>query len=157
MSKFFITTPIYYVNDIPHIGHTYTTVAADIIARFYKLKGYDSRLLTGTDEHGAKIAEAATKHNKSPQEYSDEIASQYKETWHKLNIDFSRFIRTTDEDHIKIAQAFLQKLYDNESIDPKPRLYTGQYCVGCEKFLSPDELTPEGVCPNHLKPPIEHS
>ena len=155
-NKFFTSTPIYYVNDVPHIGHTYTTVAADVITRYYKQKGYDARLLTGTDEHGAKIAEAAKKHNKTPKEYADEIAEKFKEAWKSLNINYARFIRTTDEDHIKIAQTFLQKLYDKGAIDPKPRLYKGLYCVGHEKFMSEEELI-NGLCPDHQTKPVEHS
>lgn len=154
--KYFSTTPIYYVNDVPHIGHAYPTVAADVITRYFKQKGYDARLLTGTDEHGAKIAEAAKKHGKEPKEYTDEISEEFKKTWRELNIDYIRFIRTTDEDHIKVAQTFLQKLYDKGAIDPKPRLYKGLYCVGHEKFMSPEELV-DGICPDHKIKPIEHS
>lgn len=156
LAKFFATTPIYYVNDVPHIGHTYTTVAADVITRYWKLKGYDARLLTGTDEHGAKIEEAAKKHNKDPQAYADEISAEFKKAWDSLNIDYVRFIRTTDPDHIKVAQEFLQKLYDKGAIDPKPRLYTGLYCVGHEKFMSLEELV-DGLCPEHKTKPVEHS
>lgn len=156
MNKFYITTPIYYVNDVPHIGHTYTTVAADTIARFYTQRGFDARLLTGTDEHGVKIEEAAKKHNKKPKEYADEISEEFKKAWKLLNINYVRFIRTTDEDHIKISQDFLQKLYDKGAIDPKPRLYKGLYCVGHEKFMSPDELV-NGLCPDHQTKPVEHS
>lgn len=154
--KFFVTTPIYYVNDVPHIGHTYTTVAADVITRYYKQKGLDARLLTGTDEHGAKIAEAAKKHGQDPKEYADKIAEEFKKAWEKLNINYVRFIRTTDPDHIKTAQDFLQKLYTKGAIDPKPRLYKGLYCVGHEKFMSPDELV-NGLCPDHQTKPEEHS
>ncbi len=156
MKKYFATTPIYYVNDVPHIGHTYTTVAADVITRYYKQIGYDARLLTGTDEHGAKIAQAAKKHGKEPKQYADEISEKFKEAWNSLNIDYVRFIRTTDEDHIKVAQGFLQKLYDKGAIDPKPRLYKGLYCVGHEKFMSKEELV-DGLCPDHQTKPIEHS
>jgi len=156
MNKYFATTPIYYVNDIAHIGHAYPTVAADVITRYWRLKGYDARLLTGTDEHGAKIAEAAKQHDQKPKEYADQISEEFKKAWKNLNIDYVRFIRTTDEDHIKIAQEFLQKLYDKGAIDPKPRLYTGLYCVGHEKFMSPEELV-DGVCPDHKTKPIEHS
>ncbi len=156
MNKYFVTTPIYYVNDVPHIGHAYPTVAADVITRYWKLKGYNARLLTGTDEHGAKIAEAAKKHNQEPKEYADQISEEFKKAWKKLNINYVRFIRTTDEDHIKVAQDFLQKLYDKGAIDPKPRLYKGLYCVGHEKFMSPDELV-NGLCPDHQTKPIEHS
>ncbi|MDD5415498.1 MAG: methionine--tRNA ligase [Candidatus Daviesbacteria bacterium] len=156
MNKFFITTPIYYVNDVPHIGHAYPTVAADVLTRYWKCKGYDARLLVGTDEHGAKIAEAAKKHNQQPKDYADKISEEFKQAWEKLDIDFVRFIRTTDEDHIKMAQKFLQKLYDKGAIDAKPRLYKGLYCVGHEKFMSPEELV-NGLCPDHQTKPIEHS
>lgn len=156
MSKYFVTTPIYYVNDVAHIGHAYPTVAADVITRYWKLKGYDARLLTGTDEHGAKIAEAAKEHGKEPKEYADEISAEFKKAWKELNINFVRFIRTTDEDHIKIAQEFLKKLYDKGAIDPKPRLYRGLYCVGHEKFMSEEELV-NGLCPDHQTKPTEHS
>ncbi len=156
MGKFFDTTPIYYVNDVPHIGHTYTTVAADIIARFHKLQGDDSYLLTGTDEHGAKISQAAEKHNQTPKEYADTISKEFNEAWDKLNINYSRFIRTTDEDHIKTVREFLQKMYDNDAVDKEPRLYKGLYCVGHEKFMSPEELV-DGLCPDHKTAPIEYS
>lgn len=154
--KFFATTPIYYVNAAPHIGHTYTTVAADVITRYWKQQGKDSWLLTGTDEHGAKIAEAAEKNNQEPQAFADQISEEFKKAWELLNIDYVRFIRTTDEDHIKTAQEFLQKMYDSGFIDPKPRLYTGLYCVSCEKFWQKEDLK-DGLCPDHLKPPVEHS
>jgi methionyl-tRNA synthetase len=154
--KKFITTPIYYVNDVPHIGHTYTTVAADVITRYFAQNGNEAYLLTGTDEHGAKIEEAAKKHDKSPKEYADEISGKFKSEWKKLNINFARFIRTTDEDHINTARDFLQRLYDVEAIEHKPRLYTGLYCVGHEKFMSPEELI-DGLCPDHKTKPIEHS
>lgn len=156
MTKYFVTTPIYYVNDVPHIGHTYTTVAADVITRFWKQKGLDARLLTGTDEHGAKIAEAAKNHNQSPKQYADKIAAEFKKAWDLLNIDYARFIRTTDEDHIKTAQEFLQKLYDTKAIDAKPCLYEGLYCISCEKFWKEEDLK-DGLCPDHLKPPVKHS
>lgn len=156
MEKFFTTTPIYYVNDVPHIGHTYTTVAADVIARYYKQKGCDARLLAGTDEHGAKVAEAAEKHNLTPQEYADKISAEFKNAWDKLNINYSRFIRTTDPDHIKTVTEFLQKMYDAGAIDPQPRLYKGLYCVPHEKFMSEEELV-EGLCPDHKTKPIEYA
>lgn len=156
MKKFFVTTPIYYVNDVPHIGHTYTTIAADVIARYYKQKGYSSRLLTGTDEHGAKIAEAAKKHSQTPKEYADKISKKFQDTWDKLNINYSRFIRTTDEDHTKTVENFLQKMYDNGAIDKEPRLYKGLYCVGHEKFMSKEELV-DGLCPDHKTTPIEYA
>jgi methionyl-tRNA synthetase len=157
MDKKLITTPIYYVNDVPHIGHTYTTIAADTITRFYKLAGSDAHLLTGTDEHGAKIAEAAEKHNETPKEYADKIASEFKKSWDSLGITYDRFIRTTDPDHEKTVKEFLQKLYDSGAIEQKPRLYTGLYCVSCEKFWQKEDLKDDTICPDHLKPVVEHS
>ncbi|MBI3103608.1 methionine--tRNA ligase [Candidatus Daviesbacteria bacterium] len=156
MNKFFATTPIYYVNDVPHLGHAYPTIAADVLTRYWAHKGYDAKLLTGTDEHGAKIAQAAKEHGKEPKDYADEISEKFKQAWKNLNINYVRFIRTTDDDHIKIAQAFLQKLYDKGAIDPKPRLYKGLYCISCEKFWAKEDLK-DGLCPDHLKPPVEHS
>lgn len=156
MNKFYVTTPIYYVNDVPHIGSAYTTIAADVIVRFHKQIGDKTFFLTGTDEHGAKIEEAAKKANQTPREYADKISDEFKKAWKLLNIEYSRFIRTTDDDHVKTAQIFLQKLYDNGSIDPKPRLYKGLYCIGHEKFMLPDELV-DGLCPEHKTRPIEQS
>lgn len=156
MKKYFVTTPIYYVNDVPHIGHTYTTIAADAITRYWGQKGCNSHLLTGTDEHGAKIVEAAKKHNQTPKEYADNISFEFKKIWEKLNINFERFIRTTDEDHIKTVQNLLQTLYDKSAIEEKPRLYKGLYCVPHEKFMSPEELV-DGLCPDHRTKPIEYA
>lgn len=153
MKKFYLTTPIYYINDKPHIGHTYTTVAADILARYHKLSGEKTYFLTGTDEHGAKAVEAAEIAKKSPQAYADEIASEFKKAWQILNIDYDRFIRTTDPDHIKTVEDFLQKLYDKGWLYKKT--YQGLYCVGCEKFLTKDELV-DGKCPDHNREPVCH-
>lgn len=156
MNKYFITTPIYYVNDVPHIGHTYTTVAADVLTRFYQQKGYDSKLLTGTDEHGAKIAEAAKRHGQEPQEYAEQISEEFKKAWTKLSISYTRFIRTTDQDHIKVVQEFLQKMHKSGAIENKPRLYKGLYCTPHEKFMSPEELV-DGLCPDHKIAPVEYA
>ncbi|KKR80870.1 MAG: Methionyl-tRNA synthetase [Candidatus Daviesbacteria bacterium GW2011_GWA1_41_61] len=156
MNKFFATTPIYYVNDVPHIGHTYTTIAADVLTRYHHQKGKEAQLLTGTDEHGAKIAEAAKKHGEKPKEYADKISQEFKKTWDKLNINYVRFIRTTDEDHIKIVQEFLLKMYKNGAVEEKPRLYKGLYCVPHEKFMSKDELV-NGLCPDHKTAPIDYA
>lgn len=156
MAKFYLATPIYYVNDVPHIGSAYTTIAADVIARYHKQIGDETYFVTGTDEHGAKIVEAAKKHNEEPKKYADKISEEFKKAWKLLNIDYSRFVRTTDPDHVKTAVEFLQKLYDKGFIDPKPRLYKGFYCIGHEKFMSPEELV-DGFCPDHKTKPIEHS
>ena len=138
MKKFFITTPIYYINDIPHIGHTCSTVAADIVARFHRIKGEEVFFLTGTDEHGQKVAESATKANLSPKEYCDNIAPRFEEAWKALNISNDFFIRTTDPRHEEVVKSFLQKIYDKG--DVYKAKYEGWYCVGCEKFLTESEL-----------------
>ncbi|MDD5627068.1 MAG: methionine--tRNA ligase [Patescibacteria group bacterium] len=150
MSKFYITTPIYYVNDKPHIGHAYTTVAADVLARWQKMNGKDVFFLTGTDEHGAKIAEAAEKAGKNPQEFSDQVSEEFKKTWKNLDIEPSYFIRTTNPEHEKLAVAFLSRLYEKGFLYEKD--YKGLYCIGCEKFLTEKELL-EGKCPDHNQKP----
>lgn len=146
MNKFFITTPIYYINDVPHIGHTCTTIAADIIARLHKQKNEKVFFLTGTDEHGQKIADVAKKENLNPKEYCDKIAVIFEEAWKKLNIDFDFFIRTTDPRHEKVVTDLLQKIYDKG--DVYKAKYEGWYCIGCEKFLTETDLI-DGHCPLH--------
>lgn len=149
---YFITTPIYYVNDVPHIGHAYTTVAADVFCR-WKKRERPAVLLTGTDEHGAKIQEAAKNHAKTPKEYADEVSAEFKKTWTLLRIDYDRFIRTTDADHEDTAKRFLQKLYDAGYV--KNGVYRGRYCIGHEKFMSAEELV-DGKCPEHGKAPVDY-
>lgn len=150
MNTFFVTTPIYYVNAEPHLGHAYTTIVADAINRFYKLSGYETFFLTGTDEHGDKIVQAAEKKGKSPQEYVDEISAIFKNTWPGLEIENSDFIRTTSERHKKVVQAFLQKVY--EAGDIYFGEYGGFYCFGCERFYTEKELV-NGLCPDHQSKP----
>lgn len=144
--KFYITTPIYYINDIPHIGHMCTTVAADIVARLHRAKGERVFFLTGTDEHGQKIAEAAKKEGLQTKEYCDKISPRFKEIWQDLNISFDYFIRTTDVEHEKVVGDFLQKIYDNGDVYKDK--YEGHYCVGCEKFLTEADLV-DGHCALH--------
>lgn len=154
-NKFYVTTPIYYVNDVPHIGHTYTTVAADILARFHRLLGDKTFFLTGTDEHGAKVAEAAKEHKKDPQTYCDEVAPRFEKAWKLLNIEFDHFIRTTMPEHEKLVQDFIQRVYDKGYIYKGN--YEGLYCVGCEKFLTESDLV-DGKCPLHPnKLPVKQS
>lgn len=148
--KFYLTTPIYYVNDVPHLGHAYTTIAADVIARWHRLKGEDVFFLTGTDEHGEKIQQAAEKAGKEPKKFCDEIAKKFKNAWKALNISYDHFIRTTDEYHVKAVVKALQTLYKNGYIYKGK--YQGLYCVGCEKYLTESELI-DGKCPDHLKEP----
>lgn len=145
-NKFYITTPIYYVNAKPHIGHAYTTIAADVLARFHKSQGEDVFFLTGTDEHGLKIQKVAEKAGKNPQKFVDEIAEEFKILWDKLNIKYDNFIRTTDENHKKAVQKVLQILYDKGAIYKGE--YEGLYCVGCEQYKNESDLV-NGKCPEH--------
>jgi len=149
MKKFFITTPIYYINDVPHIGHTCTTVAADIVAKLHKQIGEEVFFLTGTDEHGQKVAEVAEKENLSPKEYCDKISPRFEEAWKKLNIDFDFFIRTTDPRHEKVVAEILQKIYDKG--DVYKAKYEGLYCIGCEKFLTETDWSMDIVVSTHQK------
>ncbi|MEA1935761.1 MAG: methionine--tRNA ligase [Thermodesulfobacteriota bacterium] len=147
---FYITTPIYYVNASPHIGHAYTTIVADVMARFYRMSGYGTFFLTGTDEHGDKIAEAAEGAKKTPKAYADKISAHFRDLWPQLAITNDYFIRTTDEDHIRTVRLILQKVYDAGDIYFGK--YEGHYCVGCERFYKEPELV-DGKCPDHQTVP----
>ena len=148
MNKFYVTTPIYYVNDKPHIGHAYTTIVADVFARYYRQKFGKENVffLTGTDEHGAKIEQAAKNKNQSPKDFVDEVSNQYEKAWSQIGISHDYFFRTTNSDHKKIVQRLLQKLYDKGYIYKS--LYKGIYCIGCEKYLTEDEII-DGKCQHH--------
>ncbi len=146
MKKFYVTTPIYYPNDIPHIGHFYTTLAADILARWHKLKGEDVFFLTGTDEHGKKIETAAQKKGEEPKEFVDGLIPKFIEAWKKLNIDYSRFIRTTEAAHIDTVRFMYDKSYKKGDI--YKGFYEGLYCTGCEAYYQEKELE-TGCCPVH--------
>ncbi len=148
--KFYITTPIYYVNARPHLGHAYTTITADVINRFHTMKNKETYFLTGTDEHGDKIERAARKEGKTPREYVDEISGLFRNLWPELNIKYDQFIRTTDPAHAKVVQAILQKIYDNGDIYFSE--YEGKYCFGCERFYTDRELV-DGKCPDHQTEP----
>ena len=149
--KFYVTTPIYYVNDVPHLGHAYTTVAADVLARYYRQIGVKTFFLTGTDEHGQKIQKTAEEKGISPKELADKTHLAFKELWKKLNISYDRFIRTTDPDHIKAVQHIFQKCYENGDIYLSE--YESYYCVGCEEFKTETEIKDyDYKCPIHLKP-----
>jgi len=142
--KFYITTPIYYVNDVPHIGHAYTTIAADVAARFKRLEGYEVFFLTGTDEHGQKVQQAAQDLNVAPQQHVDKLHQRFKELWVKLNISNSDFIRTTEERHKVLVCNILQTLFDKDEIYRDS--YEGWYCTPCERFWTEKDLQ-EGNCP----------
>jgi len=143
--KIYITTPIYYVNDIAHIGHAYTTIIADTLNRYFKLLGHESFFLTGTDEHGQKIEESALKRGKSPKEYADEISLTFKNLWDDFEIGYDKFIRTTDEKHkLGVQKAFL-KMYEKGDIYKD--VYSGHYCVSCETFFPKTQLVDEEFCP----------
>jgi methionyl-tRNA synthetase len=148
--KFYVTTPIYYVNAEPHIGHAYSTIVADVLNRFNKLCGSETFFLTGTDEHGDKIAAAAEKVGQTPKEYVDRISSLFRALWPKLNITNSYFIRTTDRDHEETVKLILQKVKDNGDIYFSE--YEGLYCFGCERFFTERELV-DGKCPDHETEP----
>ncbi len=150
-NKFYVTTPIYYVNDVPHLGHAYTTVAADVLARYNRQKGVKTFFLTGTDEHGLKIQKSAEEKGISPKELADITHQKFKHLWETLNISYDRFIRTTDPDHIKAVQHIFQKCYENGDIYLSE--YESWYCVGCEEFKTETEIKDYDYrCPIHKKP-----
>ena len=146
MKKRYITTPIYYVNDVPHIGHAYTTIIADSAARYFRLKGFDTFFLTGTDEHGQKIEEAAKKRGKTPKEYADEISAKFKALWDEFEISYDKFIRTTDPEHIAGVQKAFEKMYQKGDI--YKGVYEGHYCISCEAFFPQSQLIDEEFCPD---------
>lgn len=149
-NRFYVTTPIYYVNAEPHIGHAYTTILADFLKRFYSMMGAETFFLTGTDEHGDKIMKAAHDNKTTPEEYTDRISKKFRNTWDAIHIQYDEFIRTTDEHHKKVVQQVLQKVYDKGDIYFGS--YGGHYCVGCERFLTEKEMV-DGKCPEHdVKP-----
>ncbi len=147
--KFYVTTPIYYVNDIPHIGHAYTTIAADILARHNRLTGNEVFFLTGTDEHGQKVEKAARERNRTPKEHADLMAENFKSLWKRLNISNDGFIRTTDSEHIKTVKGLLQMLWEKGEIEK--RQYSGWYCTPDERFWTEKDLI-DGSCPDCGRP-----
>ncbi|HEY5058828.1 MAG TPA: methionine--tRNA ligase [Gaiellaceae bacterium] len=149
--RFYLTTPIYYVNSTPHIGHAYTTAIGDMIVRHHKLRGEETFFLTGVDEHATKVWRVAQEQGLDAQEYADQIAVQWRELPVRLNAEIDFFIRTSDEGHKRFVRDFLQRMYDNGDIYED--VYAGLYCVGCEAFKTEAELTPDGLCPDHLVPP----
>lgn len=152
MSKktFYITTPIYYPSGNPHIGHCYTTVACDSIARYKRMQGYDVKLLTGTDEHGLKIEQKASEKGITPKQYVDEIVATFKKLWKYMNISYDQFIRTTDDYHVETVQKIFKTLYDKGYIYKGE--YSGKYCTPCESFWTDSQLDENGCCPECHRP-----
>jgi len=146
---FYVTTPIYYVNDKPHIGHAYTTILADVLANYHRLLDVPTYFLTGTDEHGQKVQEAAEANGISPQEQCDQTVVRFQELWERLEITHDDFIRTTEKRHTEVVQATLQDLFDRDEIYKAE--YTGWYCVGCERFFTEKDLQ-DGKCPECGRP-----
>jgi methionyl-tRNA synthetase len=152
MGRFYITTPIYYVNDAPHVGHAYCTVNADAMARWHRLIGDETKFLTGTDEHGQKVADAAAKHDMSARDWTDRTSARFQEAWDALDISYDDFIRTTEPRHYESVQKFLTAIYENGYIYKD--VYKGLYCVSCEDYFTP-EASVGGNCPIHGRPLIE--
>jgi len=147
-NTFYVTTPIYYPSGKPHIGSAYTTIAADILTRWNKLQGKEVFFLTGTDEHTKKVVKAAEKEGKTPKDYTDEITAKFQNSWKKLNIQYSRFIRTSDSDHKKLIEHILEKVHKKREI--YKGIYEGLYCYDCETYYTEKDC-PDKVCPIHKK------
>ena len=143
---FYITTPIYYPSSNLHIGHAYTTVAADTMTRYKRMRGFDCYFLTGSDEHGQKIQRAAAKAGKTPQAFVDEIVATFKELWAVLDIQYDHFVRTTDDYHVKYCQDLFQQIYDQGDIYKSE--YQGWYCTSCETFFTETQVGTEHICPD---------
>ena len=152
MGRFYITTPIYYANDAPHVGSAYCTVNADALARWHRLVGDETKFVTGTDEHGQKVADAAAKNGFTPHEWTDRTSARFTEAWSRLNISNDDFVRTTEPRHYESVQRFLGAIYDNGFIYKD--VYQGLYCVSCEDYFTL-ESSVEGRCPIHGKPLTE--
>ncbi|HFN3222674.1 TPA: methionine--tRNA ligase [Campylobacter coli] len=142
----YLTTPIYYVNDVPHLGHAYTTIITDTLARFYRLQGHETRLLTGTDEHGQKIEQAAKIRNSTPKEYADKISSEFKKLWDEFEITYDIYARTTDTRHVEFVKAMFLKMWQKGDIYKDE--YEGHYCISCESFFAKSQLINECGCPD---------
>ncbi|MBO7555781.1 MAG: methionine--tRNA ligase [Alphaproteobacteria bacterium] len=153
-NKFYITTPIYYPSGSPHIGHCYTTVACDVVSRYKRARGFDVLFLTGTDEHGQKIEDKAAAAGLAPQAYADQIVEEFKKLWTFMNISYDRFVRTTDDYHIKTVQYVFEELYKRGYIYKGQ--YTGKYCKPCESFWTDSQLV-DGKCPDCGREVVETS
>lgn len=152
MARFYITTPIYYVNDAPHVGHAYCTVNADALARWHRQRGDETFFLTGTDEHGQKVADAATANGVTPKEWTDRYSARFRAAWDDLNIAYDDYIRTTEPRHAETVQKFLTAIYENGYIYKGS--YRGLYCVSCEDYYTSEALV-GGNCPVHGRPAVE--
>jgi len=150
-TKFYVTTPIYYANGLPHIGNAYTIFIADIMARHKRHLGYDVKFATGTDENGQKMVQTAAKHGKDVMTFLDEIAATHRKTRDQLEVSYTDFIRTTEHRHRDFVQKVIQQTFDAGDIYKGK--YTGYYCIGCEAFKKPTDLTEDGLCPDHLTKP----
>lgn len=150
MSRFYVTTPIYYVNDVPHLGNAYATIVADVMARWHRLAGDDVWYLTGTDEHGLKILRAAEAQGLEPQEWTDRTSARFVKAWRDLDISNDDFIRTTEQRHYRGVQKFMQAIYDNGYL--RKGVYEGWYCVSCEAYYQESELLAGNLCPLHERP-----
>ena len=148
---FYVTTPIYYPNDVPHIGHAYTTVATDFVARYHRLRGEEAFFLTGTDEHGKKVPQAARDQGLEPQEFVDRMEPRWREVWERLDVAYDDYIRTTEPRHEKAVTKLLTAVYENGRDDIYLGTYEGLYCVSCEAYYTEDELV-NGLCPIHARP-----
>jgi methionyl-tRNA synthetase len=150
VGRFYVTTPIYYVNAEPHLGHAYTTIIGDALTRWHRLLGDDVKFVTGTDEHGLKIQQAADAAGLHPHEFADSIAPKFLEAWDRLDIAYDDFIRTTEPRHKAAVAELLQRCYDAGDIELGT--YSGKYCVSCEEYYAPEELLEGGLCPIHKRP-----
>src|SRR5919197_5274994 len=148
---FYVTTPIYYPNDVPHIGHAYTTVATDFVARYHRLRGDDVFFLTGTDEHGQKLQRAAKREGVDPSTFVDRMEPRWREVWERLLIAYDDYIRTTEPRHEKAVTQLLEAVHGNGRDDIYLSTYEGLYCVSCEQYYTEDELV-DGMCPIHGTP-----
>ena len=146
MKKFYVTTPIYYPNDVPHVGHAYTTIAADVVARYHRLKKENVFFLTGTDENAKKVFQAAQKNKIPAKKFVDKLAEDYKSAWKKLNISYDAFLRTTDKNHVSEVVKILEKTYNKGDI--YGGFYEGFYCTPCETYYTEKDLI-NGNCPIH--------
>src|SRR5919106_3401511 len=148
---YYVTTPIYYPNDVPHIGHAYTTVATDFVSRYHRLRGENVLFLTGTDEHGKKVPQAAAEQNLEPQAFVDQMEPKWREVWELLDIWYDDYIRTTEPRHEAAVMKLLTAVHENGRDDIYLGTYEGLYCVSCEAYYTEDELV-NGNCPIHGRP-----